>query len=113
VIYPTLQMLEELGHARLAEQESRKVYAITDEGLRDLEAHRAEVSEFYERLEDDGWERHMEDFGELMRRAARLFKTFKRAARRGHMSTKAQAQVRAVLDDAVQRIETILNEHER
>ena len=32
VIYPTLQMLEELGHARVVEQDNRKVYEITDAG---------------------------------------------------------------------------------
>src|SRR5271169_6707242 len=38
VVYPTLQMLEELGHAKLEESESRKVYAITAEGKVDLKA---------------------------------------------------------------------------
>src|SRR5689334_3449689 len=37
VIYPTLQMLEELGHARIVEAEGRKAYEITDEGRKDLE----------------------------------------------------------------------------
>jgi DNA-binding PadR family transcriptional regulator len=112
VIYPTLQMLEELGHARVVEQESRKVYAITDEGRQDLELHTKEVSEFYDRLADQSWERHAEDFGELMRRAGRLFKVFKRAARRGHISARAQLKIRELLDDATQRIEQILDEDE-
>jgi len=113
VVYPTLQLLEELGHARVLEQDARKVYSITDEGRNDLEAHRDEVVDFYERFADDSWERHIEDFGDLMRRAARLLKTFKRAAHHGRLSNKAQAGIRAVLDDAVQRIEAILHEDER
>lgn len=36
VIYPTLQMLEEMGYATSAEQEGKKVYTITDEGIRFL-----------------------------------------------------------------------------
>jgi DNA-binding PadR family transcriptional regulator len=32
VIYPTLQMLEEMGYATSDEQEGKKVYSITDEG---------------------------------------------------------------------------------
>jgi DNA-binding PadR family transcriptional regulator len=113
VVYPTLQLLEELEHARVVEQDARKVYTITEAGLRDLEAHRDEVVDFYDRFADDAWERQMEDFGDLMRRAARLFKTFKRAARHGRMSAKAQAGIRAVLDDAVKRIETILQDEAR
>jgi DNA-binding PadR family transcriptional regulator len=112
VVYPTLQLLEELGHAKVAEKDARKVYVITDEGLRDLEAHREEVAEFYERFADDSWHRHVDDFSDLIRRAARIFKTFQRAAKRGRLSAQAQAAIRAVLDDAVKRIETILVEDE-
>jgi DNA-binding PadR family transcriptional regulator len=36
VIYPTLQMLEEMGYASSTEQEGKKVYAITEEGLKFL-----------------------------------------------------------------------------
>jgi DNA-binding PadR family transcriptional regulator len=113
VVYPTLQLLEELGHAQVAERESRKVYTITDEGRRDLEAHTDEVKDFYDRFDDTARERQMEDFGDLMRQVARLLKTFKRAARHGHLSAKVQASIREVLNDAVQRIETILTESER
>ncbi len=38
VIYPTLQMLEEMGYASSAEQEGKKVYSITEEGLNFLTA---------------------------------------------------------------------------
>jgi DNA-binding PadR family transcriptional regulator len=37
VIYPTLQMLEEMGYARSTEQEGKRVYSITEEGLKFLE----------------------------------------------------------------------------
>ncbi|MBN1189943.1 MAG: PadR family transcriptional regulator [Dehalococcoidales bacterium] len=33
VVYPTLQMLEEMGYIRSVEEEGKKVYSITDEGL--------------------------------------------------------------------------------
>ncbi len=36
-VYPTLQMLEEMGYVSSAEQEGKKVYSITDEGLKFLE----------------------------------------------------------------------------
>jgi len=42
VIYPTLTMLEEMGHAQLVEEPGgRKLYSITDEGKASLEASRA------------------------------------------------------------------------
>lgn len=36
VVYPTLQMLEEMGYTSSAEQEGKKVYSITEEGRRFL-----------------------------------------------------------------------------
>src|SRR5262245_24319702 len=39
VIYPTLQLLEEMGHAKAGERDGRKVYGITAEGRIDLDAH--------------------------------------------------------------------------
>jgi DNA-binding PadR family transcriptional regulator len=33
VIYPTLQMLEEMGYASSTEQEGKKIYSITEEGI--------------------------------------------------------------------------------
>jgi DNA-binding PadR family transcriptional regulator len=113
VIYPTLQMLEELGHAELSTQEGRKVYSITDAGRRDLAEHADEVRDFYDRIPGDSWERYAEDFGDVMKRAARLFRTFKRAARHGGMSRRAQAKIREILDQAVQKIEAVLEEDER
>ena len=50
VIYPTLQMLEELEQARVVEQDGRKVYAITDAGKTELETNRSSVDEFYARF---------------------------------------------------------------
>jgi DNA-binding PadR family transcriptional regulator len=113
VVYPTLQLLEELGHARMVEREARKVFGITEEGQRDLDAHREEVAEFYDQCRGESWERHVEDFGDLMRRAARLFKSFRRAAHHGRMSAAAQGKIRKVLDEAVTRIEQILDEDSR
>ncbi|HEY42233.1 MAG TPA: PadR family transcriptional regulator [Dehalococcoidia bacterium] len=36
VIYPTLQMLEEMGYASSTEQEGKKVYSVTEDGLQFL-----------------------------------------------------------------------------
>src|ERR1700727_1454991 len=43
VIYPTLTMLEELGHATVAESEGKKLYTLTAEGTAYLAANKAAV----------------------------------------------------------------------
>jgi DNA-binding PadR family transcriptional regulator len=51
-IYPTLTMLEEMGHAEVsAQQGGRKLYAITGMGRDYLEAHRDEVDAMMARTE--------------------------------------------------------------
>jgi DNA-binding PadR family transcriptional regulator len=107
VVYPTMQMLEELAHARAIEIEGRKVYEITEAGQRDLEAHRAEVNDFYARLYDESWETQLESFGEVARLMGQLMKTVRRAARRGRLSSRTLARVREVVLEAIQKLEQI------
>jgi DNA-binding PadR family transcriptional regulator len=110
VIYPTLQMLEELEHARVVEQEGRKVYAITDAGRAELEANRATVDEFYARFaEDQPWESYAEDFAELMKRVGQLMTTFRKGAHRGRMSPATMRAIRLALDEALRKIDDVLN----
>ncbi|HTS80883.1 MAG TPA: PadR family transcriptional regulator [Myxococcaceae bacterium] len=110
VIYPTLQMLEELRHVRGTEDDGRRIYAITPEGLRDLEEHRAEVEEFYERSGATSWAESAEDLADLMKRAAQLFRVLRRAARRGRLSPGAMRKLRAVLDDVLTKVTSIVED---
>ena len=41
IVNPTLTLLEEMGFAAVTVEGTRKLYAITEEGKRDLETHRA------------------------------------------------------------------------
>ncbi len=47
-VYPTLQMLEEMGYVTSGEQDGKKVYSITQDGLQFLEEQRGNK----ERIED-------------------------------------------------------------
>ncbi|HEY4157394.1 MAG TPA: PadR family transcriptional regulator [Polyangiaceae bacterium] len=110
VIYPTLQMLEELGHARVVEQEGRKVYAITDAGRADLDANRAAIDDFYGRFGDDEpWQSYAEDFASLMKQVGKLMRTFRRSAHHGRLSPATMRAIRLILDEALEKIDNILN----
>jgi DNA-binding PadR family transcriptional regulator len=110
VIYPTLQMLEELGHVRSVEAEGRKVYEITDAGREDLAKNREFVDDFYERSADQSWERYAEDFGDVMRRVASLMKIFRHAKRRGRLAPPVLVRVLKILDRAAAEIEELLGD---
>lgn len=109
VIYPTLQMLEELDHSRSVEANGRKVFQITEEGLADLAEHRYEVDEFYERTGGPAdWEEQAEMFADLASGVSQLFRLYKRAAKRGALTNAAKKAIRAELAGALERIEKII-----
>ena len=108
VVYPTLQMLEELGHARTIPRDERKVYEITDEGRRELAAHKEEIAEFYEGQADAGWETHAEDFVHVAKRVKRLAMLFKRSMHTGGLPPSTVRKARKVLDEALQKLEELL-----
>jgi DNA-binding PadR family transcriptional regulator len=109
VIYPTLQMLEELEHARVEDHEGKRVYAITAAGKKDLADHAEDVAEFYERSGESSWEDFADELHDLTKRVSRMFKTIGRSARRGRLTPGAMRKLRVVLDEAIQKIETILD----
>ena len=110
VIYPTLQMLEELRHVRGTDDDGRRIYAITPDGQKDLEENRSEVEEFYERSGASSWVDSAEDLAELMQRAAQLFRVLRRAARRGRLSPGVMRKLKAVLDDVLAKVTSIVEE---
>jgi DNA-binding PadR family transcriptional regulator len=108
VIYPTLQLLEELGHVKVTERDDKKVYTITAAGRTDLGDHADEVAAFYEQSEDV-WDNHA-DLRELMLKMRGLIHVFRRSARRGRLTPQAMAKMRAILDEAIAKIEALVDE---
>jgi DNA-binding PadR family transcriptional regulator len=102
-------MLEELRHVRSTDDDGRKVYAITPDGQRDLEAHRDEVAEFYDRSGAGSWADYAEDLGDLMKRAGQLFRSLRRGARRGRLTPSTMKKLKAVLDEALAKVEAIVS----
>ena len=52
VIYPTLTLLQEIGHVTVEEHEGRKRYSITEEGRQHLTENQAAVDAVMERMQD-------------------------------------------------------------
>lgn len=106
VVYPTLQLLEELGHVKVTERDEKKVYAITAAGKADLAEHAEEVASFYEQSEDV-WDDHADELRDFMHRVRGLIRAFRRAARRGRLTPQTMAKVRTILDDALGKLEAL------
>ena len=110
VIYPTLQMLEELDHARVEEREGKKAYSITAEGKKDLASHAEDVSDFYERSSESSWDDYADELHDVTRRVGRMFKLIGKAARRGRLTPKTVRKLRDLLDQTLEQIEQLVSE---
>jgi DNA-binding PadR family transcriptional regulator len=108
VIYPTLQMLEEMGYTNSAEQEGKKIYSITEEGL-----------QFLTRQKDvaDGVRSHMKrkwSFRKIGRMAMVMkeYHALEHLLSRGFRSLDADKtqRIREILLQAYDNIESIIEE---
>jgi DNA-binding PadR family transcriptional regulator len=111
VVYPTLQMLLELGHARTpvqGVQAERKTYEITAEGRRELAAHEGEVADFYQGSDGVGWERHADDVAHVMKRVSRVIKLFKHTMHRGGVRPATMRKLKTILDECLGKMEDLL-----
>jgi len=105
VIYPTLTMLEELGHVvAQAVDEGKRMYAITAAGRAYLEEHRAETDGAMKRLDlrNERWS----EAGPVWR-AMQNLKTVLRGKLTGASDQKTLLAVADLLDDAAKKIERL------
>jgi DNA-binding PadR family transcriptional regulator len=108
VIYPTLQMLEEMGYAQSTEQEGKKVYSITEEGLRFL-AKQKDIADGVKNQMKKKW-----SFRKIGRMAMVMkeYHALEHLLSRGLRSLDAEKtrRIREVLIQAYNNIEAIIEE---
>jgi DNA-binding PadR family transcriptional regulator len=108
VIYPTLQMLEEMGYASSTEQEGKRVYSITEEGLKFLE-NQSNIANGVRRQMKHKWSFKnigrmvtvMKDFHALENLLGDSFR---------RLDANKAEQIRQILSQAYQAIESVLEE---
>jgi DNA-binding PadR family transcriptional regulator len=102
VVYPTLTMLEELGHATVEESAGKKRYTVTEQGRAYLEANRMPAEAAMGRMG------HHEGHGpalQLVRAMHNLKLALRLRQRRGPMSQEQLQAIVAALDNAASAIE--------
>lgn len=108
VIYPTLQMLEEIGYTRSVEQEGKRVYSITEEGLAFLAVKKDIANNVRSQI------KHHWSFKKIGSMAAVMmeYHALEHLLGRGFHGLDAgrAERVRRVLINAYQEIEAILEE---
>jgi len=106
VIYPTLQMLEEMGYASSAEQEGKKVYSITEEGLNFLTAQ-SNIADDVRRKIKHKWS--FKSIGKMVM-VMKTYHALENLLNEGFrsMDTDKAEQINQILSQAYKDIESVL-----
>jgi len=105
VIYPTLTMLEELGHASLTEADGKKLYAVTPEGTAYLETHKAAVDSALQRMASVNTAHGGGPAPEILRARQNLKLALRLREARGPLTQEQVRTITAALDAAAIAIE--------
>jgi DNA-binding PadR family transcriptional regulator len=104
-VYPTLQWLEDEGLVRGEEREGKKVYAITEQGLKFLDEHKTTVEDIFDRIDETIDTLLKDPLPEVTRLVGRLVSQCYRASWRFRDSAEKRAKIREVLERAVKEVE--------
>jgi len=107
-VYPTLQMLEEMGYATATERDGKKIYTITEEGLKFLDERKDSADEVRSQM------KHKWSFKNIGRMAMMMkeYHALENLLGQGLRSLDADKmqRIRQILISAGKEIETILEE---
>jgi DNA-binding PadR family transcriptional regulator len=105
VIYPTLTMLEELGHATITESDGKKLYAITAEGTAYLAANKSTVDNALQRMQSVNTAHSGGPAPEIMRARENLKLALRLREARGPLTEQQVRDIASALDAAAVAIE--------
>ena len=106
-VYPTLTLLEELGHARAVDEGGgRKIYEITEEGRKHLAEHQSAADDIFERVSHVAGA-GAEMFGELAGAFGGLGRAAFRTAGRSRGDREKLRRVREILERAAREIDEL------
>ena len=108
VVYPTLQMLEEMGYASSAEQDGKKIYTITEEGRKFLDERKDFTDEVKSHMRRHWNPENIGMFAQVMGEFGELARMMGHRARR--VAPDKMQRIREVISGASEEIKAILEE---
>jgi len=107
-VYPTLQMLEDMGYVKSSEQDGKKIYTITNEGLKFLDEREPTMDKIKEHMKGWWWAENRDEMKEMGRELGRIGRIIARKAHR--MDRKKLVRIREIISHAGEEIESVLEE---
>jgi DNA-binding PadR family transcriptional regulator len=107
-VYPTLQLLEDMGYVKSTEQDGKKIYTISEEGRKFLHEQEATIDRIKDHMRDwRGFSGHAEVF-EAVEGLREIGRTLSREARR--MGPAKMTKIKVILDKALSDIQVVIRE---
>lgn len=115
-VYPTLQLLEDLGQIRSKDVDQRRVYELTDAGRAYLDQHQQDAKEAWGQFEEQPWRDMFPGFGNEEQRLLRaelldLARTLFAGGRIFRADAKTLARIREIIKTARQQIDAALTSY--
>ena len=107
-VYPTLQMLEEMGYAKSSERDGKKIYTITKEGSKFLEERKDSADEVRGHMKRHWNPEDMGVFAQMMGEFGEMARTMRHRARR--VDPEKMKRIRDIVSRASAEIKTVLEE---
>jgi DNA-binding PadR family transcriptional regulator len=108
VVYPTLQMLEEMGYASATERDGKKIYTITKQGLEFLTERKDSADEVRSQMKSKWSFKNIGKMAMMMKEYHALEHLLSQGLR--SQDADSMQRIREVLISAYQEIEAILGE---
>ena len=108
VVYPTLQMLEEMGYASATERDGKKVYTITEEGRQFLTERKDLADEVKSQMKHHWNPENINVIREMMDEFSDFGKLVRRRLR--YLNSEKMKRIRNVVSRTRREIESILEE---
>jgi DNA-binding PadR family transcriptional regulator len=108
VVYPTLQMLEEMGYASAVERDGKKIYTITEEGSKFISEQKDFTDEVKSHMKRHWNPENIGVFAQTMAEFGELANIVGHRARR--IDSEKMKRIREVISSASEEIRAILEE---
>jgi len=107
-IYPTLQLLEDMGYVKSSEQDGKKVHTITEEGRHFLAERKETADKIKGRMRDWWGAGNREEFRDMINEIHDLGRTI---GRKGHRMDSAKlTRIKEIIAQACRDIEKVVGE---
>ena len=105
-VYPTLQMLDDMGYVSSSERDGKKVYTITGEGTRFLQEQREVIDKIQCQVKDWWGPRDIEEFHDTIHELKRLGRMV--GAKANNLGPEKWNDIKDIISRACREVEDIL-----